>query len=118
MKYQSLFISDVHLGLSHSHIEKLLNILKEYEFENIFLVGDIIDGWRLRRKFTWNEHANHFLQRIFKYSRKGKKIIYIIGNHDEFLYKFENQTFGSIEIKEKYIHTTLKGEKILLIHGH
>lgn len=118
MKYKSLFISDVHLGVEHTNINHLLSVLKENEFDNIFLVGDIIDGWKLRRSFTWSESANTFLQKIFRAARKGTNIVYIIGNHDEFLYKFEGQSFGNIHIKEKHIHETASGEKILLIHGH
>lgn len=118
MKYRSLFISDVHLGVSHTNIESLLSILRDNEFENIFLIGDIIDGWKLKRSFSWDENANTFLQKIFRAARKGVNIIYIIGNHDEFLYKFKNQSFGNITIKEKHIHKTLQNESILLIHGH
>jgi len=118
VKYKSLFISDVHLGVRHTNIEYLLRVLRENEFENIFLVGDIIDGWKLRRSFSWDENANTFLQKIFRAARKGSNIVYIIGNHDEFLYKFEGQSFGNISIKEKYFYQTASGEKILLIHGH
>jgi len=118
MKYRSLFISDVHLGLSHTKLWKLLNFIRDNEFENIFLVGDIIDGWKLKRKFEWHEDANTFVQKIFRLSRRGVNIVYLIGNHDEFLYSFENQSFGEIFIKEKYIHTTVKGERVMLIHGH
>jgi UDP-2,3-diacylglucosamine pyrophosphatase LpxH len=118
MKYRSLFISDVHLGVNHTNIEHLLSVLRENEFENIFLIGDIIDGWKLRRSFSWDENANTFLQKIFRAARKGSNIVYIIGNHDEFLYKFEGQSFGNISIKEEHIHETASGEKILLIHGH
>lgn len=118
MKYRSLFVSDVHLGVSHTNIESLLSVLKDNEFENIFLLGDIIDGWKLRRSFNWDENANTFLQKIFRAARKGANVVYIIGNHDEFLYKFKDQSFGNISIREKCIHQTLQGETILLIHGH
>ena len=118
MKYRSLFISDVHLGLPHTHLDKLLKVLKENEFENLFLVGDIIDGWKLKRKFDWNVIENTFIQKIFKLARKGAKVHYLIGNHDDFLYSFEDQHFGNIEIKERYTHETLQGEKILILHGH
>lgn len=118
MKHRSLFISDVHLGIPHTNIESLLSVLRDNEFENIFLLGDIIDGWKLRRSFAWDENANTFLQKIFRAARKGANIIYIIGNHDEFLYKFKDQSFGGITIKEKHIHETVQGERILLIHGH
>lgn len=118
VKHKSLFVSDIHLGVNHTNVEHLLSVLRENEFENIFLVGDIIDGWKLRRSFSWDENANTFLQKIFRAARKGTNIVYIIGNHDEFLYKFKDQSFGNIFIKEKHFHQTLKGETILLIHGH
>lgn len=118
MKYTSLFISDIHIGMNNTNISKILEVLHENEFDNIFLIGDIIDFWALRRKFAWSEDANTFIQKIFRAARKGVQIIYIIGNHDEFLYKFEGQSFGSITIKEKHVHQTLTGEQILLIHGH
>ncbi|MEI7674736.1 MAG: UDP-2,3-diacylglucosamine diphosphatase [bacterium] len=118
MKYRSIFISDVHLGLPHTNLELLLEVLKNNEFENLFLVGDIIDGWKLKRKFEWSELENRLIQKIFKLARHGVKVHYIIGNHDEFLYSFENQSFGGIEVKERCIHTTNTGEKILIIHGH
>jgi len=118
MKVRSLFISDVHLGLDHTNVDDLLKLLKIYEFENLYLVGDIIDGWRLKRQFNWNDSCNKFLRKILKLSKQNKKIIYIIGNHDGFLYKFEDQSFGNIHIKEHEIYTTLNGEKITIIHGH
>jgi len=118
MKYKSLFISDVHLGLQYTNLNMLLDVLKDNEFENLFLVGDIIDGWKLRRKFEWGELENRFIQKIFKLARKGVKVYYTQGNHDEFLYKFDGQHFGGIEIKEKIIHTTVKGKRLLVLHGH
>ncbi len=118
MTYKSLFISDIHLGLRHTNLAVLMEVLKNNEFENLFLVGDIIDGWKLRRKFEWTELENRFLQKVFKLARKGVYVKYIIGNHDEFMYSFDGQTFGGIEVCEKYTHETTCGEKLLLIHGH
>jgi len=118
MKYRSLFISDVHLGVQHTHLDKLLKVLKDNEFEYLYLVGDIVDFWKLRRKLEWGELENTFIQKIFRLARKGVKIYYTIGNHDLEMKRFQEQHFGNIEILERIVHTTLQGEKILILHGH
>jgi UDP-2,3-diacylglucosamine pyrophosphatase LpxH len=118
MKYRSIFISDLHLGIKYSRVEELLKFLKENECDTLYLVGDIIDGWSLKRKWYWDNNCNLLIQKLLKKARHGTKLIYITGNHDEFLRFFEIPlTFGDIRISNEEIHTTVCGDKYLIIHG-
>ena len=103
MKIDALFISDVHLGSKGSNADDVLNILKQYQPEYLFLVGDIIDGWLLKRKFRWPQSHTNVLRKILSYSKNGTKVIYIPGNHDEFLRDYLDLNFGNIEIHNEYI---------------
>jgi UDP-2,3-diacylglucosamine pyrophosphatase LpxH len=106
MKIEALFISDVHLGSKGSNATEVLNILKQYEPQYLFLVGDIIDGWLLKRKFRWPQSHTNVLRKILSYSKNGTKVIYIPGNHDEFVRDYEDLHFGNIEIHNEYIWNT------------
>lgn len=118
MKIRSLFISDVHLGSEHSDHEKLLEILSNVECDFLYIVGDFIDGWALKRKFRWHKNINVILQKILRMSRKGTKVFYVWGNHDDFMEQFNEINFGeNIKIVRECDHTTIKGEKLLIIHG-
>jgi UDP-2,3-diacylglucosamine pyrophosphatase LpxH len=103
MKIQALFISDVHLGTKGSNSLKVLETLKQYQPETLFLVGDIIDGWMLKRKFRWSQSDTNVIRKILSYSKNGTKVIYIPGNHDEFLRQYLDMNFGNIEIHNEYI---------------
>ena len=117
MKYNSIWISDLHIGSRNSNINKLLEFLKDTECNNLFIVGDFIDGWELKNKWRWNNSYNTLFQKILRKSRKGTNIYLIIGNHDDFLFNFENLEFGNIFIKREHIHTTANNQKILILHG-
>ena len=104
MKIEALFLSDVHLGSKGSNAENVLEILKQYQPEYLFLVGDIIDGWLLKRKFRWPQSHTNVLRKILSYSKNGTKVIYIPGNHDEFLREYLDLSFGNIEIHNEYIY--------------
>ena len=104
MKIDALFISDVHLGTKGSNADKLLEILKQYQPDTLFLVGDIIDGWMLKRKFRWSQSHTNVIRKILSYSKNGTKVIYIPGNHDEFLREYLDMNFGNIEIHNEYIY--------------
>ena len=118
MKYRSIFVSDVHLGVKYSRVNELVKFLKENECDTLYLVGDIIDGWALRRKWYWTNDCNLFMQKLLRKSRHGTRIVYLAGNHDEFLRFFElPMMFGNIEVKDELIHTTANGDKYLVIHG-
>jgi len=103
MKIEALFISDVHLGSKGSNATEVLNILKKYQPEYLFLVGDIIDGWLLKRKFRWPQSHTNVLRKILSYSKNGTKVIYIPGNHDEFMRDYLELSFGNIEVHNEYI---------------
>jgi len=103
MKIEALFISDVHLGSKGSNAEQVLNILKQYQPEYLFLVGDIVDGWLLKRKFRWPQSHTNVIRKIMSYSKNGTKVIYLPGNHDEFAREYLDLNFGNIEIHNEYI---------------
>ena len=103
MKVEALFISDVHLGSKGCNAEQVLETLKRYEPEHLFLVGDIVDGWLLKKRFYWPQSHTNVLRKILSYSKKGTKVIYVPGNHDEFLRQYDDLHFGNIEVHEEYV---------------
>lgn len=116
MKYKSIFISDLHIGIEHCQVSKLNKFLKENEYDNLFLVGDIIDMTNLKSKVYWNNESTKFIRRILKDS-KNKNVYYIIGNHDYFLEMFLDETLSNIKFSKELKYTTLKGDEVLLLHG-
>jgi UDP-2,3-diacylglucosamine pyrophosphatase LpxH len=104
MKIQALFISDVHLGSKGSNATEVLEVLKMYQPEYLFLVGDIIDGWLLKRKFRWPQSHTNVIRKIMSYSKNGTKVIYIPGNHDEFMRDYLELSFGNIEVHNEYVY--------------
>lgn len=116
--YRTLFLSDVHLGTPDSQAEMLVDFLREYQAETIYLVGDIIDCWRMKRKgFYWPQAHNDVVQKLLRQARKGARIIYVPGNHDEMLRAYPGIHFGGIEVRERTIHTTADGQRLLIVHG-
>ena len=103
MKIEALFISDVHLGSKGSNADQVLDVLKKYQPNYLFLVGDIIDGWLLKRKFRWPQSHTNVIRKIMSYSKNGTKVIYLPGNHDEFAREYLDLNFGNIEIHNEYI---------------
>lgn len=119
-KIRTLFISDVHLGTKKCQAEKLLEVFKNYEFEQLVIVGDFIDLTALKRKFYWKESHSTVIQKILRFSRKGIKVNYILGNHDHYLrglIKESNLNIGDIEISDEMFYMTMKGESIYICHG-
>jgi UDP-2,3-diacylglucosamine pyrophosphatase LpxH len=120
MKIKTLFISDVHLGTSKCQAEKLLQVLKDYEYEKLVIVGDFIDLTSLKRKFYWKSDHSTVIQKILRSSRKGVEVVYILGNHDFYLrglIEEENISIGDILLCDEHYHTTVSGEKIYICHG-
>ena len=119
-KIRTLFISDVHLGTKKCQAEKLLEVFKNCEFEQLIIVGDFIDLTSLKRKFYWNESHSTVIQKILRFSRKGVKVNYILGNHDHYLrglIKESNLNIGDIEISDQMFYMTGKGESNYISHG-
>ena len=111
------WISDVHLGTRGSKAEALLEFLRQNEFETLYIVGDLIDVWQLRRNIYWPQAHNDVIQKLLRAGRKGTRIIYIPGNHDEFVAGFFGD-FGAVTIEPRAIHETADGRRLLVIHGH
>lgn len=116
-RYRTLFISDVHLGTRACKADYLLDMLRQTEAEKIYLVGDIIDFWRIKRSPHWPQAHNDVVQKLLRKVRKGSRIIYIPGNHDEALRSYCGQQFGGIEFKLNDIHTTADGRRFVVMHG-
>ena len=117
MHYRAVFISDLHLGTPGCQAEALIEFLKSHTSDYLYLVGDIVDGWQLRRKWYWPQAHNDVVQKLLRRARKGCHVVYIPGNHDEFARGFVGHHFGGIEVTEEACHTLVDGRKLLLIHG-
>ena len=117
LKFRSVWISDLHLGTPGCQAKALLNFLKEVESEHLFLVGDIVDGWQLRRSWYWPQAHNDVVQKLLRKARKGCRVIFVPGNHDEFARKYLQHNFGGIEVVEDWIHETADGRKLWITHG-
>jgi len=115
--YRTIWISDIHLGSKGSQSEHLLEFLKYNDSEYLYLVGDIIDGWRLTKKWYWPQSHNDVIQKILRKARKGTKVFYIPGNHDEGSRSFIGLTFGDIKIRNQAFHLTAKEKKLWVVHG-
>jgi UDP-2,3-diacylglucosamine pyrophosphatase LpxH len=115
--FRAIFLSDIHLGTRGCQADMLLDFLKYHDAETIYLVGDIVDGWRLRRMWYWPQTHNDVVQKLMRKGRKGARIVYTPGNHDEFLRDFLGTHFGGIEVMEETIHETADGRRYLVIHG-
>lgn len=115
--FRTIFISDLHLGTPGCQAEALLEFLKIYTSDNLYLVGDIVDGWQLKRKWYWPQSHNDVIQKLLRKARKGCRVIYVPGNHDEFGRHFLDHSFGGIEIREEAVHITADGKKLWVIHG-
>jgi UDP-2,3-diacylglucosamine pyrophosphatase LpxH len=117
-KVRSIFISDIHLGTRFSKAEVLLDFIKEYESENLYLVGDIIDGWAIKRKFLWKQSHSDVIQKILRKARKNTNVYFIAGNHDEFLRPFLPILLGDrLKIENELTYEDLHGKKYLVTHG-
>ena len=116
-RYRAIFISDLHLGTPGCQASALLGFLKAHPSDHLYLVGDIIDGWQLRRKWYWPQAHNDVVQKLLKRARKGCRVVFIPGNHDEFAREFIGHRFGDIEVLQEAVHTTADGRQLLVIHG-
>ncbi|MCX5519660.1 UDP-2,3-diacylglucosamine diphosphatase [Kaistia defluvii] len=114
---RTLFLSDIHLGTRGSQAELLLDFLKWHDAETIYLVGDIVDGWRLKKSWYWPQAHNDVVQKLLRKGRKGARLVYIPGNHDEFLRDYLGLQMGGVELADRIIHETADGKRLLVMHG-
>lgn len=116
-RYRTIFISDLHLGTPGCQAVALLDFLKAHPCDHLYLVGDIVDGWQLRRRWHWPQAHNDVVQKLLRAARKGCRVVYVPGNHDEFARQFTGHQFGGIEVREEAVHTTADGRQLWVIHG-
>jgi UDP-2,3-diacylglucosamine pyrophosphatase LpxH len=116
-RYRAGWISDVHLGTRGANAGALLDFLREYDFETLYIVGDLIDIWSMRRGRYWPQQHNDVVQKILRKARKGTRIVYIPGNHDDLLGQFYG-AYGNITVQKRAIHRLESGQRMLVIHGH
>lgn len=115
--YRTIWISDVHLGTRGCQANYLLDFLRTHESDTLYLVGDIVDGWHLKKGWYWPQTHNDVVQKILRKGRKGTRVIFIPGNHDESVRQFIGLNFGDIEVQEDAIHTLANGKRLWVTHG-
>lgn len=117
MKLRTVWVSDIHLGTAGCQADLLCDFLHSIECETLYLVGDIVDGWRLRKGWYWPDQHNEVIRRVLKMAHRGTRVIYIPGNHDEMFRDYAGLSFGGVEVQLEAIHTTADGRNLLVTHG-
>jgi UDP-2,3-diacylglucosamine pyrophosphatase LpxH len=117
LRFRSVWISDVHLGTPGCQAAALLDFLRQTECDTLFLVGDIVDGWQLRRSWFWPQAHNDVVQKLLRKVRRGTRVIFVPGNHDEFARRYVGHNFGGIEVVEDWVHRTADGRLLWVTHG-
>ena len=115
--YRTIWISDIHLGTRGCQAERLLDFLKHTDSETLYLVGDIVDGWRLKKSWFWAQSHNDVIQKVLRKARKGTRVVYIPGNHDEALRGYMPIHLGGVEVHGEVIHEMADGRRFLVLHG-
>lgn len=116
-RFRAVFISDVHLGFRGCSADYLLDFLRSVETETLYLVGDIIDLWSLKKSFFWPQSHSEVLRAIFEKARSGTRVIYVPGNHDSVFREYEGHMFGNVEIRREALHETADGRRFVVLHG-
>ncbi|KAA6122388.1 UDP-2,3-diacylglucosamine diphosphatase [Cupriavidus cauae] len=116
-RYRAIWLSDIHLGTPGCQADYLLDFLKHNESDTLYLVGDIIDGWQLRRGWYWPQSHNDVVQKLLRKARKGTEVIYVPGNHDEVARQFDGLAFGDVVVREEAVHVTATGRRLWVVHG-
>jgi UDP-2,3-diacylglucosamine pyrophosphatase LpxH len=116
-RFRAIWLSDVHLGTTGCQADRLLEFLRNTESETLYLVGDIIDGWQLKRRWYWEQAHNDVVQTVLKKAKKGTEVIFVPGNHDEAIRQFIGLDFGGIRVRDELVHTTAQGKRMLVLHG-
>ena len=119
LRYRTIWLSDIHLGTPGCKAEFLVDFLKRTECETLYLVGDIIDGWKLRGSWFWPQEHTNVVRKVLTKAKRGTRVLYVTGNHDEFLRKFVDYRLeiGNIRLVNEHIHTTADGRRLLVLHG-
>ena len=117
LRFRAIFISDVHLGTPGCQAAHLLDFLRHTDSHELYLVGDIIDGWQLKRRWYWQQSHNDVIQKVLRKARKGTRVTYVAGNHDEAMRHFLGLDFGGIAIRDEAVHVTADGKRMLVTHG-
>ena len=115
--FRTLFLSDLHLGTPGCQADLVLDFLRFHSAERIYLVGDIVDGWQLKKSWYWPQKHNDVVQKLLRLGRKGTELIYLPGNHDEFLRSYLGAHFGGVHVVDRIVHETADGRRFLVIHG-
>jgi len=115
--FRTIWLSDIHLGSPGCQALYLLDFLRVHRADTLYLVGDILDGWQLRKGWYWPQAHNDVVQKLLRMARKGTRIVYIPGNHDEIGRQFIGLSFGEIEIAEDAVHVTAGGKRLWITHG-
>ena len=116
-RFRAIWISDIHLGFKGCRAEYLLDFLKSTDSEYLYLVGDIIDMWNMRRGLYWPQSHNNVIRTVLGKAKRGTKVIYIPGNHDDLLRDYDGMSFGDVLIRNEVVHTTKDGRRLLVLHG-
>jgi UDP-2,3-diacylglucosamine pyrophosphatase LpxH len=114
---RTVWISDLHLGTPGCQARALLDFLRDTHCQTLYLVGDIIDGWQLRRSWYWPQTHNDVLQKLLRKARKGTRVVFVPGNHDEFARRYASHSFGGIDVAHDCMHTTADGRRLWVTHG-
>ena len=116
-RYRTIFVSDTHLGTRGCKAERLADFLAHNDCQTLYLIGDIVDGWALRRNWYWPEAHNRVITEILRKVESGTRVIYVPGNHDEALREYTGLSLAGVELKTEAIHKTADGRQLLIIHG-
>ena len=117
LAFRTVWISDTHLGTPGCNADLLLDFLKSVDCETLYLVGDIVDGWRLRKGWYWPPRHNDVVRCVLKMAKHGTRVIYVPGNHDEAFRDYVGLNFGGIEVAAEAVHMTADGRRLLVLHG-
>lgn len=115
--YRTIFLSDIHLGTRGCQAERLTAFLKFHTCDRLYLVGDIVDGWRLRSGFYWPQAHSNVMRRFLTAAKRGTEVIYVTGNHDEFLRRYSDLQLGNLKVVDRATHATADGRELLVVHG-
>ncbi len=116
-QFRTLFLSDFHLGSVGCRADHIHDFLRHHDADTYYLVGDIVDGWRLKRHWYWPEQHDAVVRKLLRKAKVGTRVVYLPGNHDDFLREFVGSTFGGILVVDRLVHETKDGQRFLVIHG-